>query len=1379
MVQASTRTNPFPGLRPFELDEEHLFFGREGQADELLVRLNRTRFLGVVGTSGSGKSSLVRAGLLPSLYSGFLADASSGWRVAILRPGSSPMRNLAEALNDPEVFGEDPASDEAVIRTALTESTLRRGALGLVEVTNQAQMQTHENLLVVVDQFEEIFRFKQQAKSLAAEDEAAAFVKLLLAAAKQREVPIFVVLTMRSDFLGDCAQFRDLPEALNESQYLIPRLTRGQLRRAIEGPVAVGGAEMTPQLVNRLLNDVGDNPDQLPILQHALMRTWDHWEDQAIPQAPIDIEHYEAVGGMATALSRHADQIYDQLPDDRARYIAEILFKRLTDRGADNREIRRPTQLGEICAVADAELEKVVVVIDAFRAPRRSFLMPPARVELTETSVIDISHESLMRNWLKLKDWVEQEDRSATIYRRLSETAALHQQDRANYLRDPELTIGLTWLRERKPNAVWAERYAPNFDETIAFLRASADACDEEALSRIRAKKREINRLRTFLVLLGGLSLLTGGAAVYAFSQQQKAIRQGEVANEQREIAEQLSIKDRQQAEVTLYEKQRAETAQEEAEEQKQQAETAQQAEAEQRQLAEVALQRAEVGEAEANRQTEIAREQTAIANRQTEIAEDNAIQAEAATAAAEREKQRAEVRALNAKIQAESLTVENLIASDLNLKALLRALALGKQIKILRDGVPFQNAQAKGNSKEVNASTTVYPNSIRPEIALQAVSVLREIYYLPSLLEKNTFSGHSDYIYSVSFSPDERTIATTGNISTVKLWDRSGREIRTLADYSGSHSSVNFFYSVSFSPDGRTIAATGDNNTVKLWDLSGRELQTLVGHSGTVRSVSFATDGQTIATGSEDGTVKLWDLSGRELQTLVGHSGTVRSVSFATDGQTIATGSEDGTVKLWDRSGQELQTLVGHSGTFSSVSFSSNGQTIATGSEDGTVKLWDRSGRELQTLDGHSGTVRSVSFATDGQTIATGSEDGTVKLWDRSGRELQTLVGHSGVFDSVSFSPDGQTFVTGSDDNTVKLWNHSGRELQTLDGHSGVINSASFSPDGQTIATGSEDGTVKLWDRSGRELQTLDGHSTRVVSVSFSPDGQTIATASFHNIVKLWDRSGRELQTLVGHSGVINSVSFSPDGQTIATASANFDNTVKLWDLSGRESQVLVGHSGMVSSVSFSPDGQTIATASSDSTVKLWDRSGQELQTLVGHSGGVRSVSFATDGQTIATASSDSTVKLWDRSGQELQTLVGHSGVINSVSFSPDGQTIATASSDSTVKLWDRSGRELQTLQGHSGPVLSVSFSHDGQTIATASGDGTVILWNFDLDNLIARSCDWLKDYMGNPTTPPEEKALCKDVSPPSDFSKAPIHSSLASQLQGFWSGIQDWLRG
>jgi regulator of protease activity HflC (stomatin/prohibitin superfamily) len=514
MVQSPPRTNPFPGLRPFELDEEHLFFGREGQADELLTRLNRTRFLAVVGTSGSGKSSLVRAGLLPSLYSGLMQNASSGWRVALFRPGSSaPMAELAKALSAPKVFGVDPASDDAVIRRALTESTLRRGALGLVEVTQQARMEAYENLLVVVDQFEELFRFKTQAQNqdrrLAAEDEAAAFVKLLLGAVGQRNVPIFVVLTMRSDFLGDCAQFRDLPETLNDSQYLIPRLTREQLRSAIEGPVAVGGATITPRLVNRLLNDTGDNSDQLPILQHALMRTWDYWEDQGQPEQAIDIEHYEAIGGMKRALSLHADQVYFSFPDQESLKITEIIFKRLTERGLDKREVRRPSSIEELCAVAKVNQEEIIRVVDQFRRHGVSFLMASSNMAISEETIIDISQESLMRIWDRLQEWMSEESETAQLYRRLADTAKLYYEGKAALIRDPELSIATNWKNKTinnenkySQNPDWAKRYGNNFSQVINFLEESELQKDAEETNRAKTNKNRY-LLNWFAIPLG------------------------------------------------------------------------------------------------------------------------------------------------------------------------------------------------------------------------------------------------------------------------------------------------------------------------------------------------------------------------------------------------------------------------------------------------------------------------------------------------------------------------------------------------------------------------------------------------------------------------------------------------------------------------------------------------------------------------------------------------------------------------------------------------------------------------------------------------------------------------------------------------------------
>ena len=472
--------NPFPGLRAFSATESHLFFGRETATDELLRKLRTNRFIAVVGTSGSGKSSLVLAGMLPDLHGGFMASAGSSWRVAVLRPGDAPIHALAASLAAPSVFGASDESDD--MQLAITETVLRRGTLGLVEATRQARLPARENLLVLVDQFEELFRFKQSAGGQRAVNEAAAFVKLLLEAVRQDELPIYVVLTMRSEYLGDCTQFRDLPEAINAGQYLIPRMTREQRRQAIMGPVAVGGAGMTAPLVQRLLNDVGDNPDQLPILQHAMMRTWDYWAEDQEENKPIDLPHYEETGGMAEALSRHADEAFNAIADKRHQKIAERLFKRLTGKGTDNREMRFPARLAELCAVTGAKESQVIAVIDAFRQEGRSFLMPPQHVPLTGQSLIDISHESLIRIWQRLRQWVNEEAQSARIYRRLAETSALYAKKEAGLWRKPDLQIALGWRHLNQPSASWAKRYHPDFEDAMTFLNKSKSAARRRKL---------------------------------------------------------------------------------------------------------------------------------------------------------------------------------------------------------------------------------------------------------------------------------------------------------------------------------------------------------------------------------------------------------------------------------------------------------------------------------------------------------------------------------------------------------------------------------------------------------------------------------------------------------------------------------------------------------------------------------------------------------------------------------------------------------------------------------------------------------------------------------------------------------------------------------
>ncbi|MBP6898770.1 MAG: hypothetical protein KBC73_01715 [Burkholderiaceae bacterium] len=462
---ARRAANPFPGLRPFEAEDTHLFFGRDGQSTAIISLLARTRFVAVIGTSGSGKSSLVRAGLLPQLEGGLMASAGANWRIAVSTPGDAPMHHLATALAAPQVLGRK--GDEAELRRAQIEAVLRRGSLGLLEALEQARLDADENLLVVVDQFEELFRMSR-LRGEAGAAEAADFVALLLEATRQSTQPVYVVLTMRSDYLGDCARFRGLPEALNQGQYLVPRMSRDERRAAIEGPVAVGGAQIAPRLVQRLLNEVGDNPDQLPLLQHALMRCWNAWADSAGADEPIDQAHYEAVGTMQSALSRHADEALNGLPAER-RPIARRLFQRLCERAADYRESRRPTRVAELLEVTGADLATLAEVVGAFRGGDRGFLAlrPP---QLAPDTVVDISHEALIRQWQTLRDWVAAEAGAAALYLRLAEDAERHGQNKVAPWVDPQLRAAEDWRRDWQPSEAWARRYHPGYAQAMAFL---------------------------------------------------------------------------------------------------------------------------------------------------------------------------------------------------------------------------------------------------------------------------------------------------------------------------------------------------------------------------------------------------------------------------------------------------------------------------------------------------------------------------------------------------------------------------------------------------------------------------------------------------------------------------------------------------------------------------------------------------------------------------------------------------------------------------------------------------------------------------------------------------------------------------------------------
>ncbi|MGB3510567.1 MAG: caspase family protein [Microcoleaceae cyanobacterium] len=672
-----------------------------------------------------------------------------------------------------------------------------------------------------------------------------------------------------------------------------------------------------------------------------------------------------------------------------------------------------------------------------------------------------------------------------------------------------------------------------------------------------------------------------------------------------------------------------------------------------------------------------------------------------------------AEKEKLNAQLNALSLSSEHQFTTNQRFDALMTAIKAGIQLQ--------------------HAPKVAADSRMRVLIALQ-----QAVY---GVNKRRTLAEHQQPVNSVNFSPDGELIASGSDDGTIKLWTSSGDEVSTLKGHGGA------VYSVTFSPNGKILASASDDGTVKLWSRNGKQITTITGHQGPVNSVSFSPDGQAIASAGVDGTIKLWNLQGREIGSFKAHQDTIYSISY---GKVLASASEDKTVKLWDNQGKLLATLKGYKDRVLSVSVSPDGETIASASWDNTVKVWGLDGEEIGTLSGHKSPVISVNFSRDGKTIASASTDGVIKLWSRYGREIATLKGHSTWVSSVSFSPDGLTIASASADNTIKLWSLLEQKLPTLKGHTSYITAISFSSDAKMIATGGYDQTVKIWSLDGEELATLKGHKRGISSLSFSPDSKTVASASADGTGIVWNLAGLGNATLSGHKDRVYSISYRPDGQMLATASG--DKTIKLWNIRGQQLKTFPAGIYSPRSVVFSPDGEAIAAAGygdeNEVMLKVWNIEGEELGKVEGVCSAVKKISFSADGQIIAAACADNTVKFLTLKGQVIATLRGHQGEVNSLSLTADGQIIASGSDDGTVKIWTGDGEELVTLPAIREGVMDVSFSPDGKMLGAVGRDRVAMLWNFDLDDLLARGCDFVHDYLRNsPHVKESDRGLCEGV--------------------------------
>jgi CHASE2 domain-containing sensor protein len=541
-LTTALEANPFPGLRPYGVAEAHLFFGRELHVEALLEKLCARRLITVIGVSGSGKSSLVLAGIVPRLMRGYRAARTSGfepvraaWRIAKMRPGDDPIRNLAIALceatqdeaSERAPIDVDDVATDAGLEFALREGLLRRSQQGLLDAASSLALEPNENLLLIVDQFEELYRFRELSLSRdPVSDPAAAFVKLLLRAAEQERVPVYVMLTMRSDFLGDCVQFAGLAEAINEGQYLLPLLNRDERERVIRGPLGVAHAQIAPALVQRLLNDARDMTDQLPVLQHALMRSFELWREHPERGSELALKHYELAGGMQAALSQHAEEVFAEVAAELSSEgvrVTEKLFRALTERGAHGRGVRRPCRAREVLAAADTRIEVLSKVVARFADPKCGFVVvQPAGQALTADSLLDISHEALMRVWGRLSRWSDEEVAFANQLSALKEDQRRWEEGRGGLLRDPELFEVLSWVERERLTTATSARYQVDPAKIDAFLKASVAAqaaavaaeTDAKTLRRFRHLYGETRKGTSLSLLAVLLAVIVQGSGL-------------------------------------------------------------------------------------------------------------------------------------------------------------------------------------------------------------------------------------------------------------------------------------------------------------------------------------------------------------------------------------------------------------------------------------------------------------------------------------------------------------------------------------------------------------------------------------------------------------------------------------------------------------------------------------------------------------------------------------------------------------------------------------------------------------------------------------------------------------------------------------------------